>query len=139
MRFMATDAYLEERFVKIGLMPDGGGTFWLPRLVGLGRAMDMCLLGQPVPADEALRIGLVHQVVAADMLGQRGEEFARELAAIPALAYIMIKQGLQRGLETGMESEWQANLSSQSLLLTSAGFKQQLAATKDAMAKAKRG
>lgn len=138
-RIAADNARFQESWVKLGIIPPLGGLFLLPRMVGLGRAMDMCLLGRPVPADEALRIGLVNEVVAADMLLERGQAFALELAAIPALAYTTIKQGLQRGLETGMESEWQANLSSQSLLLTSDGFKQQLAATKEAIAKGKRG
>lgn len=138
-RIAADTARFQESWVKLGIMPPLGGLFLLPRLVGLGRAMDICLLGRPIPADEAIAIGLVGEVVPAESLDERGEAFARELGAIPAMAYASIKQGLQRGLESAMEAEWQANLSAQALLLGSDDFKQRLAATKAAIAGAKHG
>jgi enoyl-CoA hydratase/carnithine racemase len=137
-RIAADTARFQESWVKLGIMPPLGGLFLLPRLVGLGRAMDICLLGRPVLADEALRIGMVGEVIAADLLAERGMAFAQELGQIPAMAYTSIKQGLQRGLETSMEAEWQANLSNQALLLGSDDFRRQLAATKAAVAGAKR-
>ena len=137
-RIAADSARFQESWVKLGIIPPLGGLFLLPRLVGLGRAMQICLLGRPVLAAEALQIGLVGEVVPADALVARGDDFARELAAIPAMAYTTIKQALQRGLETAMEAEWQANLSSQALLLGSDDFKQGLDAAKAAVASAKR-
>lgn len=136
-RIAAENARFQESWVKLGILPPLGGLFLLPRMVGLGRAMEICLLGQPVLADRALQIGLVGEVVPADLLAERGAEFARELASIPAMAYTSIKQGLQRGLESAMESEWQSNLSSQALLLGGADFKERLAITKSAIAMAK--
>lgn len=130
-------ARFQESWVKLGIIPPLGGLFLLPRLVGLGRAMEICLLGRPVLADEALRIGMVSEVVPPQALVARGDDFAAELAAIPAMAYATIKQALQRGLETGMESEWQSNLSSQTLLLGSDGFKDGLAKAKASVASAK--
>src|SRR3546814_9938183 len=100
-------------------MPPLGGTFLLPRLVGLGRAMEMCLRGKQVRAEEALAIGLVGEVVARDDLEARGLELARELAASAPLAYATVKQSMQRALESSMEAEWQANLPHQALLLGS--------------------
>lgn len=137
-RIAADTARFQESWVKLGILPPLGGLFLLPRLVGLGRAMDICLLGRPVLAQEALAIGLVGEVVAADLLATRGEAFARELSQIPAMAYASIKQGLQRGMESAMEAEWQANLSAQALLLGSDDFRQRLAATKAAVTAAKR-
>ena len=65
LRVASTRAYAQEKFVKIGLMPDGGGTFWLPRLVGTARAMQMILLADKVEAEELHRLGVVAKVVAA--------------------------------------------------------------------------
>lgn len=120
----------QESWIKLGIMPPLGGLFLLPRLIGLGRAMEMCLLGRPVGADEALRIGLVSEVIAGDALGARGAAFATELAAIAPMAYATVKQSIQRGLESTMEAEWQANLPNQALLLGSEDFREGLSAVK---------
>lgn len=136
-RIAADTARFQESWVKLGILPPLGGLFLLPRLIGLGRAMEICLLGRPISAPEALAIGLVGEVVPACSLQERGEAFARELGDIPAMAYTSIKQGLQRGLESAMEAEWQANLPAQALLLASDDFRQRLAATKAAIAGAK--
>jgi len=98
LRFVAPSAYFQEKFVKIGLMPDGGGTFWLPRLVGLGRALEIILTGDPVPAARALELGIANRVV--DTPGLRAETLAlaQRLAAGPPLAYAEIKRAVRAGL-----------------------------------------
>ncbi len=98
LRVLSTEAYLQEKFVKIGLMPDGGGTFWLPRLVGLGRALEMMLLGEPVPAAEALAIGLANRVVPPAELRAEAMTLAHRLAKGPPLAYAEIKKAVRAGL-----------------------------------------
>jgi 2-(1,2-epoxy-1,2-dihydrophenyl)acetyl-CoA isomerase len=98
LRVLSTEAYLQEKFVKIGLMPDGGGTFWLPRLVGLGRAMEMMLLGEPVPAEEARAVGLANRVVPAPRLRDEAMKLAHQLAKGPPLAYAEIKKAVRAGL-----------------------------------------
>jgi 2-(1,2-epoxy-1,2-dihydrophenyl)acetyl-CoA isomerase len=98
LRVLSTEAYLQEKFVKIGLMPDGGGTFWLPRLVGLGRAMEMMLLGEPVPAEEARSFGLANRVVPAPLLRAEAMKLAHQLAKGPPLAYAEIKKAVRAGL-----------------------------------------
>lgn len=120
----------QESWIKLGIMPPLGGLFLLPRLIGLGRAMEMCLLGRPVGAEEALRIGLVAEVVAPDALAERGAAFAGELASLAPMAYATVKQSIQRGLESAMEAEWQANLPNQALLLGSEDFREGLSAVK---------
>jgi 2-(1,2-epoxy-1,2-dihydrophenyl)acetyl-CoA isomerase len=98
LRVLSSEAYLQEKFVKIGLMPDGGGTFWLPRLVGLGRALEMMLLGEPVPADEARALGLANRVVAEPLLRDEAMKLAHQLAKGPPLAYAEIKRAVRAGL-----------------------------------------
>ena len=127
-RIASDTVRFQESWIKLGIIPPLAGLFLLPRLIGLGRAMEMCLQGRPVLAEEALRLGLVGEVIAADALAERGETLARELAASAPLAYAAAKQGLQRGLESSMEAEWQANLSNQALLLGSEDHREGLAA-----------
>lgn len=127
-RIAAVNVRFQESWIKLGIMPPLGGVFLLPRIVGMGRAMEMCMLGKPVGAEEAQRIGLVSEVVAPDELAERGREFAAELAALPQMAYATVKQSLQRGLESSMDAEWQANLPNQALLLGSEDFREGLAA-----------
>lgn len=127
-RVAAESAMFQESWIKLGIMPPLGGTFLLPRLVGLGRAMEMCLRGKQVRAEEALQIGLVSEVVPKDDLAARGLEMARELAATAPLGYATVKQSIQRALESSMDVEWQANLSNQALLLGSKDHREGLLA-----------
>jgi 2-(1,2-epoxy-1,2-dihydrophenyl)acetyl-CoA isomerase len=94
LRVMSSRAYVQEKFVKIGLMPDGGGTFWLPRLVGTARAMQMILLAEKVEAAELKALGVVARVVEAEGLREAAMEVARTLEAGPPLAYAAIKRAL---------------------------------------------
>jgi 2-(1,2-epoxy-1,2-dihydrophenyl)acetyl-CoA isomerase len=94
LRVASDQAYAQEKFVKIGLMPDGGGTFWLPRLVGTARAMQMILLAEKVEATELHRLGVVVKVVASAQLRDATLALARQLAAGPPLAFAAIKRSL---------------------------------------------
>ncbi|MDB5715697.1 MAG: enoyl-CoA hydratase/isomerase family protein [Sphingomonadales bacterium] len=129
-RIVSDNAFFQESWIKLGIMPPLGGLFLLPRLVGLGRASQMVLLGQAVKAAEAERIGLAGEVVAFDDLQTRGLAFAGELAAIAPLAYASVKEALHRGLETSMEAEWSSNVLNQAILLGTDDFKEGLAAVK---------
>lgn len=130
-RLVTPTAMFQESWVKLGLIPPLGGLFLLPRLVGLGRAGEMCLSGRAVSAEEAVRIGLAGEIVEAEQLAARGEAFARELAALPPLAYAAAKEGLHRGMESSMENEWMANVSAQSVLLGSQDFVEGVSAIKE--------
>lgn len=130
-RVAASDAKFQESWVKLGIMPPLGGTFLLPRLVGMTRAADMCLRGRPIPAAEALAIGLVSEVVEKEGLRARGLELAHELASAAPMAYAAIKTALHRGSESGMDAELSANLPQQALLITSADFREGLAAVRE--------
>lgn len=84
-------AYFLPAHVLVGLPPDGGESWYLPRLVGPARAKAMLMLGDRVNADEALRIGLVHKVVADADLETETQRLAERLAAAPAAALSAIK------------------------------------------------
>lgn len=81
-------------FANVGLTADSGASWTLPRLIGHGRAMEMMLLAQPVAAEEALRIGMVNQVVPDDELLGTAHALAARLAAGPTTAYAKIKEAL---------------------------------------------
>jgi 2-(1,2-epoxy-1,2-dihydrophenyl)acetyl-CoA isomerase len=109
LRVAAQSAKFSVAFIRIGLMPDAGVTFLLPRVIGLGRAMQMSMLGDVVDAEEAYRIGLVNNVVADDSLSEEARNLADRLAAMPTVALGRIKHSLysscERSVETALEAE----------------------------------
>src|SRR5690348_16997232 len=88
----ARSAYLQEAFSKIALVPDAGGTWILPRLIGPKRALALMLTAEPVPAEEAERIGLVYKVYEDAAFQAEIAALAARLAAGPALTYRLIKR-----------------------------------------------
>lgn len=110
IRIASTSAKLSIRFVKMGLMPELGSTRLLAQLVGLGNATDMCLTGRMVGPEEALRMGLVSDVVAPEALFGAAMARAEEIANNPTVAVRMIKELLAKNpldpdLEAVMERE----------------------------------
>jgi enoyl-CoA hydratase/carnithine racemase len=103
LRVLSTRGYLQEKFVKIGLMPDGGGTFWMPRLVGLGRALEYLLLGTKIDAELACEVGLANRVVEPERLMPAALELAQELAGGPPLAHARIKRAVLESWRGGIE------------------------------------
>ena len=87
-------------FVKRGLIPDGGGIYLLSRLLGPMRTKHVCLLGDSIPADHALQMGLFTEVVAAGALRQRTDELATRLAAGPTTTMAFIKTLANRALDS---------------------------------------
>jgi enoyl-CoA hydratase/carnithine racemase len=94
LRIASDTAYVQERFTKIGLMPDGGGTFWLPRLVGTARALQIILLAQKIDGPQMKELGLVVDVVPADRLREATLDLARTLEEGPPLAHAAIKEAV---------------------------------------------
>jgi 2-(1,2-epoxy-1,2-dihydrophenyl)acetyl-CoA isomerase len=105
LRIASEHAKFIEVFVNVGLVPDTASTWMLPRLVGLGRAMDLCLTGRPVGAEEALSIGLVNKVVPADELEAETAKVAGRLAALPAKALALTKRLLNQSLDMTLEQQ----------------------------------
>lgn len=101
IRIAAEDARFGLPDVPLGLSPTSGLTYLLPRIVGLGRALDLALSGEPIDAREALRIGLVTRVVDAGALPGAAQDLAGRLAAFPAVAMASSKRGFYAALEAG--------------------------------------
>ena len=109
LRIAAESAKFSVAFVKIGLIPDAGVSFFLPRLIGLGRAMELAMLGEAVDAREARRIGLVNKLVSDEDLAGQTHALASHLAGMPTRALSQIKQTLygsfENNLATALENE----------------------------------
>lgn len=112
-------ARFAEIFVKRGLTIDFGGTWLLPRLVGLARARELALTGRVIDADEALTIGLVTSVVPANELSRTASDVADQLAAGPPLAQSMVKRGLDRSSTFTFEQALSFEEQAQAILLAS--------------------
>jgi len=92
-------AYFLQAFVNIGLVPDFGATWVLPRLIGPARATQMLMLGEKLPAERAAEWGLIYRAVDGSDLAAETLALAQRLASGPTLAYGMIRQGIRYGLE----------------------------------------
>src|SRR5258708_2738869 len=91
-------------FVRVGLMPDGGGTFFLPRLVGYHKAFELMATGDIIAAPEALQLGIVNRVVPFADLAATVDKLAPRLAQAPRLAIEKIKAGLNNGAPSDLAS-----------------------------------
>jgi 2-(1,2-epoxy-1,2-dihydrophenyl)acetyl-CoA isomerase len=103
MRIASDRASFILAFGRVGLIPDSGATWFLPRLVGLARATELALTTDSLSATEAERIGLVSRVVPAEALAGEARALATRLAAAAPRALALTKQALRRSLETGLE------------------------------------
>ena len=101
--------YFLQAFVNIGLVPDGGASWMLTRLVGKARATEMMLLGERIPAQRAADWGLIYKAVADDVLMDEALALANRLAAGPTLALGLMRQGIAAAMEsdygTAMQGE----------------------------------
>jgi enoyl-CoA hydratase len=100
IRIASDTARFGQPEVNLGLIPGGGGTQRLARLVGVGQAFRLISSGEMIPAGEALQIGLVEEVVPPDQLMARAGALARSIAAKSPLALKLIKEAIQASLET---------------------------------------
>ena len=99
LRIAAASARLGQPEIRLGLIPGGGGTQRLPRLVGAGRALRLILTGEVIDATEALRLGLVDEVVPDDALRERTLELARAIAEQSPVAVRLAKEAVRAALE----------------------------------------
>ena len=104
LRVANTTATFRAAWSKVGLVPDAGAAFFLPRLVGWGRALDLAFTGRTVGADEALAIGLVARVWPDAEFAERWRSLAHELAAGATEAFALTKEGLNASWERDFRS-----------------------------------
>ncbi len=103
LRVAAEDASLGLVFTRIGLHPDGGSSYLLPRLVGTGKALELMLLGDRIDGTEAARIGLVNRAVPADELDAAAGAWIHRLAAGPPIAYRLLKANVRFAAEATLQ------------------------------------
>lgn len=101
----AEEASFVQSFVKVGLIPDSGGTWFLPRLIGLPRATALAMLGDRIHATQAEQWGLIWKVVPGPTLTEVSESIAMHLATQPTRGIGLIKRGLNRSLESDLQSQ----------------------------------
>jgi 2-(1,2-epoxy-1,2-dihydrophenyl)acetyl-CoA isomerase len=121
VRVASSAASFRAGWGRVGLVPDAGAAYFLPRIIGWGRAFDMVLSGEPVDANEALRIGLVTRVWRDEEFAREWHAYAASLAAGATEAYALTKEGLN--------ASWEQDLGS--FLDTEAGLQDRAGRTHD--------
>lgn len=104
MRFMARSARMSQGYIKVGLVPGDGGCYWLPRLCGTAKALELILTGDPVDAEEALRIGVVNRVYDDEALMEETRAFAERLAAGPPTITRMVKRAVYQSARSDLRT-----------------------------------
>jgi enoyl-CoA hydratase/carnithine racemase len=137
LRLLARSASFAFLFTRVGLSgADMGSAYLLPRIVGLGRATELLVLGDKIPAERAQTIGLATQVVDDDELAAAAQALARRLADGPALAYSTTKVMLTKELDMSLGSAIEMEALTQALLMQTADHKEFYAAWSEGRAPA---
>jgi 2-(1,2-epoxy-1,2-dihydrophenyl)acetyl-CoA isomerase len=112
LRIVADNASFIQSFTKVGLVPDSGSTFLLPRLIGATKAFELMLSADKLDAQEALRLGLVNKVVPIESLLTEARALAEKIAAGPSKAFGLTKRALNRAIFEDLEQllEYEAHL-----------------------------
>jgi 2-(1,2-epoxy-1,2-dihydrophenyl)acetyl-CoA isomerase len=116
------EAKFIQSFVKVGLAPDSGGFYYLPRLAGLAKAKELMLLARPMSAEEAKLFGLVAEVVETGQLFETGMKYARELASQAPLALELTKKALNESFNMTLEESLENEALANSFLATTEDF-----------------
>ena len=103
--FAASTASFVQSFSKVGLIPDSGGTYFLPRLVGIAKATALTMLAEKVSAEEAQRIGMIYKAVKPDLLMDEARSAAKSLASQPTKGLGLTKRALNQSLSNTLEAQ----------------------------------
>jgi 2-(1,2-epoxy-1,2-dihydrophenyl)acetyl-CoA isomerase len=104
IRYAAQSARFAETYVKVGLVPGAGGAHFLPRLVGVSKALELFLTGEFIDADEALRIGIVNKIFPDETLMEEVEKIARRMVKAPSLTLRMTKRAIYQGMRNDLRT-----------------------------------
>jgi 2-(1,2-epoxy-1,2-dihydrophenyl)acetyl-CoA isomerase len=121
---MARSAYIQQAFARIGLVPDAGGTWFLPRLVGLKHALAMCLFADRIPAEDCERMGIAWKVFDDDIFAGEVAKHAAILAAGPTHAYRLAKRALMASGANDLATQLDLERDSQREAARSKDFKE---------------
>jgi len=131
MRTAAASARFSESYVKLGIVPGAGGSYFLPRLVGAAKAIELLLTGDFVDAEEALRLGLVNHVWPDDELMARTYELAGRIAANAPISIRLIKRAMYQSLSLDLRTHLDLISSHMSIARASADHIEAIAAFKE--------
>ncbi len=120
IRIASSRARLDQPEIKLGIIPGGGGTQRLPRLIGEGKAMELILTGDMISAEEALRLGLVNYVVAPEELETKTMELADKISEMSPVALMAGKQAVKNAARLDLRSGLEAEIDLFSLTFSSA-------------------
>lgn len=104
VRVASASASFRAAWGRVGLVPDAGSAYFLPRLIGWGRATDMILTGEPVSAEDSMRIGLVTRIWPDETFAKAWRAYATALAAGATAAFALTKEGLNASWEHGLDA-----------------------------------
>ncbi len=113
MCIASSEAAFIEVFINVGLIPDSASTYHLPRLVGMARAMEMCMTGKKVTAEEAERIGLINAVSDPEALMENAQKLAGKIASMPARGIALTKRLLRQSFDNTLEQQLEAEMFAQ--------------------------
>ena len=139
VRVAAASASIGQTFNRIGLQPDWGGTYFLSRLVGLGRALELVFTAEMLPADEAFRIGLFNRVVNDHRVVDDTLELAGRIAAKPPLAIALAKRAVRRASDGTLSDALDLERRHQRLLFRTAEAREGMRAFLEARRAAREG
>ncbi|MGE0153481.1 MAG: enoyl-CoA hydratase/isomerase family protein [Reyranellaceae bacterium] len=128
MRFMARSARFSEGYIRIGAVPGDGGCYYLPRLVGRAKALELLLSGDFVDADEALRIGLVNRICDDEALADEVQSFAERLLTSNPIALRLIKRAVDQSLRSDLHTSLDLISSHMGVVQTTDNAKEAVAA-----------
>lgn len=124
----SSSASFIQSFAKVGLIPDSGGTFILPRLVGLARATAMTMLGEKIPAAQALEFGMIYKVCEPGELPAAALAIARALAGMPTRALGLTKRGFNESFGNDLDTQLDVEEALQRMAGLTSDFREGLAA-----------
>jgi 2-(1,2-epoxy-1,2-dihydrophenyl)acetyl-CoA isomerase len=130
IRLAARSARFSEGYVRVGLIPGNGGCYFLPRIVGVARALELLMTGEFIGSEEALRIGLVNHVYDDDKFIESVYAYARKLAAMPPVAVSMIKRTVYQSLSCDLRTSLELISSHMAIVQTTEDYREAIAAYK---------
>lgn len=124
MIIASANAVFSQVFAKVGLVPDLGGLYFLPRVVGMHRAKELIFTSKMIKADEALQMGIVNHVVESDKLESHVLDIASKIAEGPTLAFGLAKIILSRSMESNLQDTLQYEAFAQAISMQSQDHKE---------------
>ena len=128
LTLMGKKAVMTQAFVRIGLLPDAGGTWFLPRRVGLQKALGLAMTGETITGEEAERMGLIWKAIDDELLMEEAQKLARHLANLPARALAEMKQAIRAAFTNTLDQQLDVERDAQVRLGNTKDFKEGISA-----------